>query len=137
MNKSIPNGQKNETQPAPKGPSIISLLTENIIKILVDAAISGFFLYFIWNFTLSVELHLQQLSYLFFACAALFCRILLYKPSEAVIISQLYENNSNLNQLIKITSFGIAVNNFKNSEDVLNIIGNPSDNTTKKSENTP
>lgn len=125
MNKENTQENQNGTPTVPQRPSILSVLTESIVKTFVDAALSGLFLYLIWNFTLSQELHLPQFSYAFFACAALFARVLLYKPSEAVVIAQLFESNRNLRQLVQVTSFGIAMNGLKNSEDIMNILDHP------------
>lgn len=109
MNNNKPVQSEIPVTPKVPGSSIFSIITEVIIKSLLGAAFKGVLLYFIWNYTISQELHLQEFSLIFCACAALFTEILLSSPGEASIIIQLSDLNKKITTLNNLTSLKMTL----------------------------
>lgn len=72
-------------KPMPPKPTLFTNITRKILDIVLHAVLYSIPLYFIWNFGISQELHIQELSYSFFICVMIFMRVFLFSTQLADI----------------------------------------------------
>jgi hypothetical protein len=100
-----------EKQPEPataKKPSWFDLFTWGAVASLIFCFIRAIPLYFIWNLCLAQELHLQQLSYIFFVCAVAFLKTLLYSEQLNKIGFTMSTMSNQMNTLYNLMLWEIS-----------------------------
>jgi hypothetical protein len=103
--------------PAP--PSAFSVFTHAIIELFFIAAVRGGFVYVVWNWCLSKELHLQEFSYAFCFCIFIFFQALFFSSDTRRICLQLMNLQTTLDQLYKLTMFNVTREVIKDKQEIV------------------
>lgn len=115
MNKENP-----EVTQAPTSAGWFTVFTANTIDFILLALIKSAPLYFIWNWCLSKELHLQQLSYPFFFCGFIFLQFLFYSKQREQLLFRTEDMAKHMKQLHDLTLFNLSRQLLNESKNIDN-----------------